>query len=237
MPFTETRRCRDRHLDHVDEVERAEERPLRATARDRPRDRPRVALLPVAPEDRGELLLVPGVDDRRGRHVPRGIHAHVERRVGGVREPSLGPVDLHRGDTDVEEDRVGLDVVRGELREDQREVAAEEAHVDPGAGLEAIEVRLRARVPIDGDELAAAREILGEQAGVPAGPEGGIDDRLARLHGEKLADLVREDGRVIRRAVRQDVRQHGRHSLRSLRGAPPRRSGPRSRGDRCSRSP
>ena len=54
-------------------------------------------------------------------------------------------------DSEVEQDRVGLDAVCGELREDQREVAAEEADVDPGSRLEAIEVRLRAGIAVDRD--------------------------------------------------------------------------------------
>ena len=48
----------------------------------------------------------------RGGQVGRGIHAHVERRVGGVGEAALGPVELHRGDAEVEQDRVGADAVR-----------------------------------------------------------------------------------------------------------------------------
>ena len=50
-------------------------------------------------------------------------------------------------------------------REDDREVAAEEADVDPGARLEAVEVRLDARVAIDRDELAAARRDPGRAGG------------------------------------------------------------------------
>ena len=65
-------------------------------------------------------------------------------------------------------------------------------------------------------------EILREQAGMAAGAERGVDDRLAGLHGEQAAHLVREDGGVIRRAVRQDVGQHCPRSLRSPPGAPPR---------------
>ena len=47
-----------------------------------------------------------------------------------------------------------------------------------------------------------------------AGAEGGVDDGLARLHGEELAHLVGEDGDVISRVSLQDVRQHALRSLR-----------------------
>ena len=40
------------------------------------------------------------------------VHAHVERRVDRVREAALGPVELHRRDAEVEQDRVGADAVR-----------------------------------------------------------------------------------------------------------------------------
>ncbi len=115
MPFPEPGRRRDRRLDHVDEIAGAEERPLGASPHDRAGDRTGVPLLAEAAEDRRELALVPRVDDRRGRHLARRIHPHVERGVGGVGEAALGPVDLHRRDPDVEQDRVGLDVVRGQL--------------------------------------------------------------------------------------------------------------------------
>ncbi len=237
MPLAEAGGRRDRRLDHVDEIAGAEERLLGAATHDRTGDRARVALLPVAAEDRRQLALVPGVDDRRGGDFAGRIHPHVERRVGGVREAALRPVDLHRRDADVEQDRVGLDAVGRELREHDREVTAEEAHVDSRLRLEAIEVRLRGRVTVDRNELALPVKVGGEETRMTTGAERRIDDGLTRLHGEKFAHLVRENRGVIRCSVRQDVGQHGRHSLRSLPGAPPRRRDPRSRGGRCSRSP
>ena len=65
---------------------------------------------------------------------------------------------------------------------------------------EAVEVRPRARVAVDRDQLAAALEVGGEQRRVPAGAEGRVDDRLAGLHREQLAHLVGENGDVVSRA-------------------------------------
>ena len=68
--------------------ERAEGRSC-AAADDGAGDRPRVALLAVAVEDVGQRALRQLVDQvGRGARLGR-VHAHVERRVGGVREAAL----------------------------------------------------------------------------------------------------------------------------------------------------
>ena len=147
----------------------------------------------------------------RGRDVGRGIHAHVERRVGRVGEPALGAVELHRGDAEVEQDRVGAHAVLGELREDDREVAAQEARVHAGGAAEALEVRAHGRIAVDRDHLAVAVEVAREERSVPAGAEGRVDERLPGLEREQLAHLVRENGNVVSRVGLQDVRQHALH--------------------------
>ena len=116
--------------------------------------------------------------------------------------------------------------------EDDAEVAAQEPRLHAGALLEALEVRPRRRVAVDRDQLAAALEVGGEERRVAAGAEGRVDDGLARLHGEALANLGREDGDVISRAWLQDVRQHLLHSLRPRRARDARRRDPRFRGGR-----
>ena len=55
-----------------------------------------------------ELALLGLVDQLARRELGRRVHPHVEWRVDGVREAALRPVDLHRGDAEVEQDRVGL---------------------------------------------------------------------------------------------------------------------------------
>src|SRR5204863_2450028 len=94
-------------------------------------------------------------------------------------EAALGPVDLHRRDAEVEQDRIGLDAVLSELLEHDREVAAQEPRLGAGALREAVEERARAGIAVDRDQLAALAEIRREQRGVAAGAEGGVDDRLS----------------------------------------------------------
>jgi hypothetical protein len=116
MALAEPRGRRDRALDRLDEVARPLERLLAAAPHDRAGDRAGVPLLAVAAEDLGQLGLARLVDDVGGGEVGRRVHAHVERRVGRVREAALGPVELHRRDAEVEQDRVGAHAVLGELR-------------------------------------------------------------------------------------------------------------------------
>ena len=116
MSVAEPRRRRDRSPDRVDQLAGALERLLAPAANNRPSDLLGVPLLAVAAEDGHELALAPAVDDVAGAHVLGRIHAHVERRVGGVREPALRPVELHRGDAEIEQDRVRADAVLRQLR-------------------------------------------------------------------------------------------------------------------------
>ena len=130
MPVAEPNRGRNRGANDVDELPRPLDGSLLATADDSACDLAPVALLAVAAEDRLELSLVPGLHDLGGGQLLGGVHTHVERRVGRVREAALGPVDLHRREAEVEKHDVCLDAVASELREDERVVAAEEAHLD-----------------------------------------------------------------------------------------------------------
>src|SRR6266540_2468512 len=232
MAVPETAGSGNGSFDRLDQVGGALEGTLCAAANDRLCDLTPEALLPIAAEDQGELALVPLVHHVLSGDRPRGIHTHVERRIDRVREPALGPVDLHARDTEVKEDRVGFDVVVCELGEDDPEVAPEEAPLDPGLPLEVLEVRLDGRVAVDGDEAALALQIGGEQPCMPARAERCVDDGLARPHGEELAHLVREDGNVVSPASLQGARQQAQHSLRPLSAACARPRDPRSRRDR-----
>ena len=117
------------------------------------------------------------VDELAGRVLCRGIHPHVERRVGGVREASFGPVELHARDAEVEQDRVSAQLVVGQALEDVGKVATKDLST-ASAAPERLEVRPHARVPVDGDELAFALEIGHEQRRMAARAESGVDDRL-----------------------------------------------------------
>ncbi len=159
------------------------------------------------------------------------VHAHVERRVGRVRETALRPVDLHARDAEVEQDRVRVDAVVGQLVEDDRGLAAQEARLDARVALEPFEVRAHGRVAVDRDEATVALQVSSEHRGVAAGAEGGVDDGLPGLDREELAHLLGEDGNVISLVWLQDVRQHLLRSLPLLSAPCARRRGPRSPGD------
>src|SRR3954467_15668027 len=86
MAGGEPRRRRHCADDRLDQLVRRLERPPRAVADDRARDLAGVALLPVLAEHARQLALVPAVDEVGGSELLLLIHAHVERRVVGVRE-------------------------------------------------------------------------------------------------------------------------------------------------------
>src|SRR3954447_16949427 len=140
MPLAEPRRRGDGGLDRVDEFAGALERLLAPATDDRASDLLGVPLLTVTAEDGDELALAPAVHDVAGARVLGRIHAHVERRVGGVREPALRAVELHRGDAEIEQDRVRADAVLRELRQDDAEVSPQEPRVRRGALRELLEV-------------------------------------------------------------------------------------------------
>ena len=155
MAVAEAARRGDGAADRVDEIGRPLERGLLPAADDRAGDLAREALLAEAAEDVGELALVRLVDEVAGRDGLGRVHAHVERGVDRVGEAALGPVDLHARDAEVEEDRVDLEAVLGELAEDDGEVAAQEPRAGAALAAEAVEVGARVRVAVDGDEASA----------------------------------------------------------------------------------
>ena len=232
MPLAEAGRRGNCALDRVHELAGSLERLLLAPAHDRPRDLLRVALLAVAAEDRDQLALRGLVDQVARRELGGRVHAHVERRVHGIGEAALGPVELHARDAEVEQDRVGAEAVPGELLEDDGGLASKQARGHTGSAPEALEVRPHTRVAVDRDEAALPLEVGREQGRVAAGAEGRVDDGLPRLHREQAPHLVGKNGDVISRVWLQGVRQHAPHSLPLPAGARARRRGSRSRGGR-----
>src|SRR5690242_18543872 len=154
VPLAEAGGRRHRVLDDFDEIAGALERLLLPAPHDRTRDLPRVALFPVALEDVREVALVGLVHELPRRVLGARIHAHVERRVDGVRETALGTVELHRRDTEVEEHHVSAHAVRRELLERRRELAVQEPRLHAGAAPEALEERRDRRVAVDRDQLS-----------------------------------------------------------------------------------
>src|SRR3712207_63982 len=167
---------------------------------------PRSTLFPYTTLFRslGRLVHEPARRLRLGR-----IHPHVERRVDGVREAALRAVDLHARDAEVEEDRVGLDAVLGELAEDDGEVAPQKARARTALARDAVEERANVGIAVDRDQTAAPGEVGTEEACMAASPERRVDDRLARLGDEELARLVRKDGNVLGSTCLRGALQQG----------------------------
>ena len=94
-------------------------------------------------------------------------------------------------------------LVRCELVEHGRELAAQESRLDTGAPSEALEVRARRRIAIDGDEAALAAQVAREQLGMTTGAERRVDDGVAGLDVEQPPHLVGEHRDVISRAWRK----------------------------------
>src|SRR6185369_10037729 len=87
---------------HRSQLARARDR---ASGDDRLRNPARARLLAQSVEDVGNLFLISVIDEVRRRHA--GLrHAHVERAVSLKREATIGAIELHRRDADIEHDPV-----------------------------------------------------------------------------------------------------------------------------------
>ncbi len=161
---------------------------------DAARDRLRVPLLAVAPEDVGQCIRTQCVDEVCRRDLEFRVHAHVERRIVGIGEAPLAPVELHGGDTQVHEDHVGRRfLTRGQ---NAGEVALVElAFAGRGAGDVAEEVG-DAGITIDGDENTRRAESSRDRLGVASGPEGTVDGDLALSWAQQIDRLLEQDRRV-----------------------------------------
>jgi hypothetical protein len=173
--------CRDRVPDELHEPGGPGERLTVPLPDDRLRDPSGEPLLAVPLEDPGQLLDRVGVE-HVGRGLPLGVvHPHVERGVLGVGEAAVADVELHRGDTEVEQHPVH--VVVPQLGEHLGDLVVHRVHESGAAG-----VRLQpgtgelegVGVAVDADHvrLGAAGE---DGLGVPAEAEGGVDQHRPRL--------------------------------------------------------
>ena len=116
----------------------------------------RIALLAVAPEDVGQLVGRQRVDQVGGRDRRLGVHAHVERRVVGVAEAALAPVELHGRDAEVHVDDVHRGVVH--LGQHIGEVAVVELGGAGRGARDVAEVLGHAGVAVAGDQRAVGAE-------------------------------------------------------------------------------
>ena len=91
-----------------------------------------------------------------GGDVQRRVHAHVERRIVGIREATLAAVQLHRRDAQVHVD--DIDGLALEAGQDVREVALVEAALAWRRARHICEELRHVRVAVDRDEPAGGAE-------------------------------------------------------------------------------
>ena len=217
MPLAEARRRRNRGPDDVDELP---VRSIGSSARRRTiaaRDLARVALLAVAAEDRSPARARRRSRRRRPRWARRtGPCACRAARRSRTRSRARAgrPASRRRRGRAGSRPRARRCPRAARARRRSRRAGTASARRASLAFTRSKYGRTR-RVAVDRDELPAPLQVGGEQARVAARAEGGIDDRLSRLHVEELAHLVREHGDVISRVCPLHVRQHLRRSLRS----------------------
>ena len=127
------------------------------------------------------------------------VHPHVERRVLGVGEAALADVELHRGDTEVEEH--GVDGVEAEVVEHVGELVVDRVH----GGEPVTEAGQPVTGQVEGGGVAVDADHPGQLEpgqhglGVAAQAEGRVDhDRARVLEGRRQQrhDPVEEDGDV-----------------------------------------
>src|SRR5665213_1514348 len=135
------------------------------------------------------------LDMRMGGEGPSAAHAHVERTVVPERKATLGAIELHRRDAEVEhhaieavDPAIARDLIEiGELIFDQRQAAFCGLDQIGAAGTPGL-------VAVDADDAAIGGGK--HRAAITAGAEGGIQVNAAIAHGEVFQCLGAEDGYV-----------------------------------------
>ena len=164
-------------------------------------------LLTEPSQNVGEFGTTVGVEDLGGSQCRLRIHPHVQWSVLGVGKPTLGLIELHRGNPEIEQDPVNgtrcaeTTVIQGSsnsviTRMHQLDPVAEPLKSSPGDGQ-------RVGVPIQSDQSQAGK--LGQEPlGMATGAEGGVDENRARTicrptsegRCQKLEATVQQDGNV-----------------------------------------
>src|SRR3954470_15370547 len=165
------RRASDMGFDRISEFQRALEWPFFPARLDHAGDAAGVTLFAEEAEDAGKVARLETVDDI-GSTQARLRHAHVERSVAAEGKATLGLVELHGGNADVEHDAIGafyLVVERREWRLHQLQPAA-------GLRLEVAPGRDRIWIAVDGNHGRARRQ---DGLGVAAGAERAVDHDVA----------------------------------------------------------
>jgi len=165
-----------------------------------PGDAAGVGFVAVGAQDVDEVRFARSVHHVSGGAGLGGVHAHVERGVEAVAEPSFGPVELGRTDPQVEQRphqtgstewwRLGGEYL-GEVVEPgvYQAIPAAEASKAAFCRLESHPVPVESQHP----EVSVTVE---QRLGVPGPSDGCVQDRTFRYGSEQLDDLVEHDGQM-----------------------------------------
>ena len=143
-------------------------------------------LLAIILEDADDLGLV-GLVQELGRGQPGLAHPHVERTVGREGKAAVRPIELHRGDADIEGD--GVDLPDAAIS--QHSVHLAEAFVDKGeAGVRDERTALVDRIGVAIERNHPPRPRPEHGARVAASSERAVDRGVAFAQGECGDHLV-----------------------------------------------
>ena len=154
-------------------------------------DPARPSLFAVAPNDALDLRGLERIDNPFGGELRGYIHAHVERSVAAEAESALGGVELGAGDSEVEEDQIGL-IEAGSFGNCAEVGEASVGHF--GRGPKLGQRRLRGfdsgGIAVDPEQPAARNDSLQDQAGMARLPDRAVDRDCARFGLKQLYYLL-----------------------------------------------
>jgi len=140
------------------------------------RDPASPSLFAVLPDDALDLACVRLVDDGRRCYRGGGIHAHVKGTVSAKAEATLRVVDLVAGETEVEEDHVGLvEAVFGADRAELGKATLNGGGCRPELGQACPRSRDGDGIAVDPEQPATGCDPLQDLAGMARLPEGAVD--------------------------------------------------------------
>ncbi len=173
----------------ADRVHELRARVHRASSDDGARNAARKALFAVRGDDVRQVLFGVGVQHLLRGQLLGAVHAHVERRVGPVREAALGSVDLRATQAQIEQDAHDVPLALG--AHDVGEVLEPAPH-DSGSSPEPVE-RLPSRchgvgITVDAEQVHVCPG-LEHEAGVPAAADRRVDDQPGRDRRQQLHHL------------------------------------------------
>ena len=154
-------------------------------------DPARLGLLAIMVDDVGDLRLVGGMLRKSAALSPSRRHAHVERAVGLEGEAALGPVELHRGDADIERHAVDrLDAAVGKRLTHPGKTLRNKRQAPPARSRQGLAFCDRIGIAIEGED--SGRPLFENGPGVAAGAEGAVDMGFAGGDGERGDHLVEQ---------------------------------------------